>query len=210
MREGNFRRVQENACRRGAAVKRVAENREAAFRRVDADLMRAASQRFRLQADVAADVKRLHLIADCRLPIADFSLSLVTSAATKFRFRDFAAGAGGVFFAGADERGFDRDFFRRHGAIGEQEIFFADTAGGELFRERAIGQRRFAKDEDAAGFLVEPVKNGERGPTRFAMFEPVVDAFAGIRRRRVRVPAGGLVNHQQMFVLKNYARNHAP
>ena len=80
---------------------------------------------------------------------------------------------------------------------------------GELFRERSVGERRFAENEDAAGFLVEPVHNGERRPARFAMFQPVVNAFAGERRRRVRVPAGGFVNHQQMFVLKNHARNHA-
>src|ERR1039458_8982785 len=64
MREGNFRRVQENACRRGAAVKRVAENREAALRRVDADLVRAAGQRRGFHAVVAADVRRLQLISD--------------------------------------------------------------------------------------------------------------------------------------------------
>jgi hypothetical protein len=45
MREGNFRRVQKHPRRRRAAVKRVAENRESAFRRVDADLVRATGQR---------------------------------------------------------------------------------------------------------------------------------------------------------------------
>jgi hypothetical protein len=81
----------------------------------------------------------------------------------------FAAGAAGVFFADASQRGFHREFLFRHGAVGEQQIFFVDAAGGELFRERAVGQRRFAEDEDAAGFLVEPVENGERRPARLAV-----------------------------------------
>ena len=37
-----------------------------------------------------------------------------------------------------------------------------DAARGELFRERFVGERRFAEDKDAAGFLVEPVDDGER------------------------------------------------
>src|ERR1019366_3427982 len=36
----------------------------------------------------AADVRRLQLIADCRLPIADSSLSVITSAATSFGSRN--------------------------------------------------------------------------------------------------------------------------
>ena len=47
-REGNFRRMQKNARRRGAAVKRIAEDRKSIFRRMDADLMSSASQRFGL------------------------------------------------------------------------------------------------------------------------------------------------------------------
>jgi hypothetical protein len=50
----------------------------------------------------------------------------------------------------------------RHGAVGEQEIFLVDSARGELFGERLVGERRFAEDEDAAGFLVEPVQRGSR------------------------------------------------
>ena len=46
MGEGNFRRVQKHPRRRGAAVKRVAENRESALRRVDANLVCFSCQRF--------------------------------------------------------------------------------------------------------------------------------------------------------------------
>ncbi len=84
-----------------------------------------------------------------------------------------------------------------------------DAAGGELFRERAVGEQRLAKDQHTAGFLVKPVQNGERRPARFAMFQPVVDAFASMGAGRVRIPAGGLGNHQQMFVLMDDARCHA-
>ena len=84
-----------------------------------------------------------------------------------------------------------------------------DAAPGELFRKRLVGKRRFTKDEDAAGFLVQPVHNGERSPAWLTVPEPVVNALAGVRRRRVRVPAGGFGHHQQMFILKNDARNHA-
>jgi len=139
-------------------------------------------------------------------------LSLVTSAATKFRFRDFRARVrrtARVFFANANKRGFDGKFALRHRPVGEQKIFFTDAAFRELLRERAVGGRRFAKDHHAAGFLVEPVQDGERGPARFAMPQPVVNALAGVWPGRVRVPAGGLVNHQQMLILKNHARRHA-
>jgi len=45
MGEGNLRCVQKHPRRRGAAVKRVAENRKSALRCVDANLVRAASKR---------------------------------------------------------------------------------------------------------------------------------------------------------------------
>ena len=50
----NLRRVQKHPHRRRAAVKRVAENREAAFRRVDADLVRASGEGRGFNAVVAA------------------------------------------------------------------------------------------------------------------------------------------------------------
>ena len=192
MREGYFRRVQEYSRRRGAAVKRVAENREFAFCGVNANLMRPPCER------LGANQLRT---ADCGLRIGNNG---------KFCFGDFAGCAAGIFFADACELGFDGKFFLRNLAVGEQEIFFPDAADGELFRERFVGKRRFAEDEDAAGFPVKPVQDGERGPAWFAVSQPVENPLAGKRRRRVRVPAGGFVNHQQMLVLKNHARNHAP
>jgi hypothetical protein len=112
MRECNFRRVQKNARRRRAAVKRVAENREAVFRRVNADLMRAAGEWFGAYHFQTHAVDREFGIRDRR----------------EFCFRHFSARTAGVFFANTDERGFHGEFFCRHGAVGEQEIFFADAA----------------------------------------------------------------------------------
>ena len=60
-----------------------------------------------------------------------------------------------------------------------------------MFRERLVGERRFAENEDAAGFLVQPVDDGKRGPARLAVFQPFINTFAGERRWRVRVTAGG-------------------
>ena len=106
-------------------------------------------------------------------------MSLVTSAATKFCFRDFCARVrrtARVFFADANQRGFDGELALWHGPVGEQKIFFTDAAFRELLRERAVGGRRFAKDHHATGFLVEPVQDGERGPARLAMPQPVINA----------------------------------
>jgi hypothetical protein len=49
MPEGNFGSVQKNPSRRGAAVERVPQNREAMFRRVNADLMGPTRERLRTQ-----------------------------------------------------------------------------------------------------------------------------------------------------------------
>ena len=54
MGEGNFRRVQKHPRRRCAAVKRVAENRESALRRVDANLVRLSCQRLGFNTLVGA------------------------------------------------------------------------------------------------------------------------------------------------------------
>src|ERR1041384_6628252 len=45
-------------------------------------------------------------------------------------------------------------------AISEQQVFLPHGAPRELFRERAIRERRLAEDHHAAGFLVEPVNDG--------------------------------------------------
>ena len=54
------------------------------------------------------------------------------------------------------------------------------------------------------------MNDGQGGPAWFTMAQPIEKAFAGVRARSVRVPAGGLVHHQQMLILENQARQHAP
>ena len=90
--------------------------------------------------------------------------------------------------------------------IRQQEIFFVGGAPGELFGEGAVGRRGFSEDDDAGGFLVEPVDDGERGPAGFAVAQPFVKPFARKRRWRVGVQAGGFVDHEQVFVFVQHAR----
>ena len=89
-------------------------------------------------------------------------------------------------------------------------VMLFHLAERELFRQRAIGQRCFAKDENAARFLVQPMNNRQRRPTRFPVAQPVVNPFSRAGRRGVRIPAGGFVYHQQMLIFKNHARRHVP
>ena len=131
---------------RRAAIKGVAQNREAALRRVDADLVCATGYRFGLNQPVRPGPEP--------------------------RFRDFRAGmdrAARISFPHPHQGAGDGDTLRRTEAVGEQEIGFADAAGSELFGERAIGDGSFAKHQHAAGFLVEPVQDGQRGPAGLAM-----------------------------------------
>ena len=113
-----------------------------------------------------------------------------------------------IFFANPDERGFNGEPGIRPGPVGQQQVFFTDAALRELFRELMVGGGGFAKDEHAAGFLVQAMQNGQGRPARFAVAQPVVEALTGVWGGCVRVPAGGLADHQQMFILKNDARRH--
>ena len=101
------------------------------------------------------------------------------------------------------------EFLRRNFTVGHQEVGFAHAAPGELVREGPVGQRRFTEHQHAAGLLIQPVDNGQGGPARLAVFQPIVNALARVRRGRVRVPAGRFVNRQQVVIFKNHTRNHA-
>ena len=178
MSEGKFARMQmQPRCRR-AAVKRVAQHRESVLRSVNADLMRAPRVRLGL----------------------DFGESAVDAHHAEHRLGVFATSAADVAFAGARDVARDGEGLALHRPVGDEQIFFTHEAFGELFRERAIGERGFSKDDDAARILVEPMEDGKRGPARLAMPEPVVETLAGERRRRVRVPARGLARDKQMLV----------
>src|SRR6266702_1342463 len=77
---------------------------------------------------------------------------------------------------------------------------------GELLRQGLVGQPRFCEDKHAGSLLVEPVDDGEAGPARFAMPEPVINSFAGKRPGRVRVQARRFVDHEQMLVFEENQR----
>ena len=162
------------------------------FRCVNPNLMRATCEWLGIHL-VAADVRRL--ISDFGFRISDL----------KSRFRFIAVRAADVAFTSASDLGLRREYALLGFAICEEQIFFLHRAPGELFRERAVGQRSFAEDQHAAGFLVEPMDDGEVGPTRLAMFEPIVDAFASVGRRRVRVPTGGFVDDEQVLIFMDDA-----
>ena len=159
MGEGNFRRVQKYPRRRCSPVKRVAENRETALRRMNANLVRAAGERSKPRPHCSGGRDRRHWLPQ-------WNLRRSQTAATRSLFPRFPPPrTARIFFAEPEQSGFYREFFCRHGLVGEQEIFFADAALRELFRERAVGERRFAKDQHAAGFLVQPVQNRQRRPS---------------------------------------------
>ena len=137
------------------------------LRRVNSNLVCATRERLGNHL-VAADMGRL--ISDFGFRISDL----------KPRLRFIAVRAADVAFSGTDDFGFCHELALLGFAIGEEKIFLLHRASGELFRERAVSQRSFAEDQHAAGFLVEPMDDGEAGPTRLAVFEPIVDAFASV------------------------------
>ena len=180
--------VQIHALGRRAAVKPVAKNGETILRRVGANLMRAPGDWLRLQQGLTV-LHRHHREA---------------------RLSPLAAGqqrTAHVFLTNSHDGGDGGELFRPQGAVGAQKVFLVDAALRELRGERTIGLGRFAKDEDAARFLVEPVDDGQLGPARLAVFEPVVNAFARKRRGRVRVPARRFVHHEQMFIFPENQRS---
>jgi hypothetical protein len=126
------------------------------------------------------------------------------------RFRKCALRAIDVTIASAGNFGFYNQVIARRLAVGDQQIFFMNGTVGELFGKRPIGRRRFAKDDHAAGLFIKTMDDGERGPARFTVTEPIINAFPGMRTRGVRVQAGGFVHHQQMFIFKNDAGNQRP
>src|SRR5687768_10102644 len=77
----------------------------------------------------------------------------------KSRLGMIAAGLAEIAFAFARNRGFDGQFLPRNVAIGLQPIRLADTAGGELLGERAIGLGAFAEEQDARRLLVEAMND---------------------------------------------------
>jgi hypothetical protein len=189
MLQRQLSRVQINARRRCAAVKRVSKYGEPHRGGVHPDLMRAPSQRFRFNHVPAISTPAFPEPCFRRLPAS----------------MDRPAH---IPFPGANERAPDRELALADRAIRQQEVFLANAARGELPGERAIGQWRLRKHDYAGGLLVEPVNDCQLRPPGLAMSQPVVKPLAGVRAGGVRVQAGRLVHHQQMVILEDQAREH--
>ena len=69
-----------------------------------------------------------------------------------------------------------------------------------MLGEGFVRQWRFAEDEDAAGLFVETVEDGQAGPARLTVAEPIVEALACVGSWSVGVPAGWFIHHQQVLI----------
>ena len=78
-----------------------------------------------------------------------------------------------IFVAGPDQAASDRDFFLKHDSVRHQQVFLANRASRELFRERTIGQSRFGEHHHAGSLFIEPVNYGEPRPARFLVPQPI-------------------------------------
>ena len=125
------------------------------------------------------------------------------------RLRRFPGWPADIALSSADYFGFREQFVTLRRTIRKQQVFLMNLPVCELFGERAIRKGGFAKHDDAARFLVEPMNDGELSPAWFAMAQPIINAFSGKRARCMRVHASGFVDHQHMLVFKNHARQHA-
>ena len=189
-------RVQTQSRGRRPAIQLIAQHRKPTRGGLHADLMGATGLRHGLHgAQVAVgrsgpQVERGH--CDGRL---------------RRRRRDDVA------LTGARDATLHAQFAIGHRPVGQQHVALADLLALELLRQALRRAPRLRKQQHAGGVLVEPVHDGEVGPARLAMPQPVVDALPRIRIRRVRVPAGGLAHREHVLVLVQHAgrrgRHHA-
>ena len=67
-----------------------------------------------------------------------------------------------------DVRSHGKPIVGRH-PIGKQKISFVNCSLSELLGERAVAGGCFGEDQQPRGFLVEPMDDRKRSPTRLAM-----------------------------------------
>jgi hypothetical protein len=173
-----------------AAVKLVADDGVANVREVDADLMFAAGER--LDAE------------QCEIsPIArKFAFD------PKFRLRRRAVGTHAISDRDAAvfifaQRRVNHSLLCPNMAVDDGQIFFFDGAAFENFSQYARGFGIFGDDDHAAGLAVEPVDQMRLRAT--SQMQPRTADQAGqlaVLRRMTDEP-GGLVDDQQVGVLKN-------
>jgi hypothetical protein len=208
------RGVQPDARVGRAAVQRVSQDGHAQRRCVHANLVRAPRHGPRLQhRGGAAVVRQLAKERDClaravsrgraarvALPLPRQPAADAQPAVRRVAHGQRAAGgrsrqrAGAAALAGAARR--VQAVRLRHGAL------------LKLRRQRLVGGGREAKHQHAGRLLVQAVDDAERRPPRLTRAQPIIHAFARVRRGRVRVPACWFVHHQQVLVLVQHARRH--
>ena len=179
MGDDQFLCMEENPGGGRAAIKYVAEDGEAAGSGMDTDLMRAAgvglglnfprSVRWVPRSQFESCLRRF-----CR-PACRHALVALAVTSDVAAHHEIAGG---------------------RGPVAHQQVTLHHPALLKLISQRFVGLGRFAEDQHATGFLVEPVQDGEFRPARFPVTQPVIDALAGMRSRSVGVPAGGFVDHQ--------------
>src|SRR4051812_44824843 len=94
-----------------------------------------------------------------------------------------------IFFAATDQGRANREFGAWYGSIGQQAVFFSDRAGGKLFGQRAVGLGSFSKNQNARGFFIQPMNDGEGCPAWLAMTQPIVNSLSREWTRCVSVKA---------------------
>lgn len=189
MCEFERRSVKADAWPNSAAVKRIAEYRESMLGSVDADLMSATCHRYRFDK--------------CRsiLPVQNAESRLSSFTSRVERSADIA-------FTHSHEGRYSGERRLVHGPVRQEEIFLANTARSELFGQRFVRERRLAEDQYAGSFLIKTMQNGKVRPARFPMAQPVVNAFASVRRRSMGIVAGRFVHHEQVVVFEQNRGRH--
>ena len=115
-------------------------------------------------------------------------------------------GRGAVPIPGPRDAGTDGKGLLGRNGVREEKVSLLDSAAGELLCEGLIGEFRFGEDDQAGGGFIESMNDREIGPARFTVSEPLVETFAGVRRRGMSVQAGRFVDDEEMFILVQDAR----
>lgn len=181
--EGQLLRVEMESCGGRAAIKSIAQDGDSVIRRMNPDLMGPARDGPGLDE------------GERTLCLQDLKAGFRPVATRVERTAD-------IFFSGPGQGRNSGELLLAGLAVRDQNVSFPNFVEGELLREGSIGYRTLSKNEDAGSFLIQAVEDGQAGPARLPMTEPVVNPFPRERSRRMGVHSRGLVQHQQMFVLE--------
>lgn len=146
-RDAQLGRVQQRAIARAPSVERVAGDRGAARREVDAELMRAAAERLARDARAIA-ARRDH--GEARMTLAEARRRLASQPESK---------AFGVCHTSDESSHLPLGLHRRR--RDDCEVSLRDSAFLEGASERRGRLTRLREKHDAAGLAIEPVHCGE-------------------------------------------------